>query len=118
MQHALKVERAPDRTSELLEHQARTDPMTAALRGASFEQGQDLLKPEDTLLGARLGRIDSRGVTIHALKAGPANTCVVVEGVHLGAGMEMMCWGRKSSGEVGDSTHWSATPVIVDLGFL
>jgi Ca2+-binding EF-hand superfamily protein len=61
MQHALEVERAPDPASVLLEPQARTDPMTAALRSASFQEGQDLLKPEDTLLGTLFRRIDSSG---------------------------------------------------------
>jgi Ca2+-binding EF-hand superfamily protein len=61
MQQVLEVERAADPAADALEHQERTDPMTAALRAASFEQGQDLLKPEDTLLGALFRRIDSSG---------------------------------------------------------
>ena len=60
---------------------------------------------------------DGGGVTIHALQAGPANTCAMVEGVHPGAGMEMMCWGKNGAAQVGNGTHSSATPTIVDLGF-
>jgi alpha-tubulin suppressor-like RCC1 family protein len=66
---------------------------------------------------ATIAAPDGSGVTIHALQAGPANTCAMVEGVHPGAGMEMMCWGQNGSGEVGNGAHSSATATIVDLDF-
>jgi alpha-tubulin suppressor-like RCC1 family protein len=41
--------------------------------------------------------------------AGYVHTC------GLRAGGTLYCWGANGSGEIGDGTSWSATPVIVQL---
>jgi Ca2+-binding EF-hand superfamily protein len=60
-QHRIETERSVDPAAVDPATQERTSELTAALRASSFQEGTDLLKPEDTLLGDLFRRIDTSG---------------------------------------------------------
>lgn len=61
LQHRTETERRADSAAADPAGQERTSDLTAALRGSTFQEGSDLLKPEDTLLGDLFRRIDTSG---------------------------------------------------------
>lgn len=61
LQHRPETERRVDPAAADPATQERTSELTAALRASSFQEGTDLLKPEDTLLGDLFRRIDTSG---------------------------------------------------------